>query len=287
MTGGGWTAGNRPEPSRADGRGRSPRTTGTAPRRPPRPSHRPPHTHTPPPPPSRRGRRGRTRGGRAAGGGTAPSGPFPAPHQDDATAPRRRRPQVGGPGAPVAESALAPPGPIPNPVVTQRSAGEYCGGDPTGGEAAAGAPGPRDTAGGPGHRDPSTRNQDGTARPPRGGAAAARWAHNPKVGGSNPPPATTSFSYETPAGLVPAGVSAFFVHWSRPLSLTPLREARTVERLVANFLRRSPHNRPHFLLHGVDHPHMGGIQPSTRRLFSWHNKVGFRPSTSDSLPLES
>ena len=26
--------------------------------------------------------------------------------------------------------------------------------------------------------------------PSRGGAAAARWAHNPKVGGSNPPPAT-------------------------------------------------------------------------------------------------
>ena len=24
----------------------------------------------------------------------------------------------------------------------------------------------------------------------RGGAVAARWAHNPKVGGSNPPPAT-------------------------------------------------------------------------------------------------
>ena len=44
---------------------------------------------------------------------------------------------------PVAESALAPPGPIPNPVVTQRSAGEYCGGDPTGGEAAAGTPHPR------------------------------------------------------------------------------------------------------------------------------------------------
>ena len=41
---------------------------------------------------------------------------------------------------PVAESVLAPPGPIPNPVVTQRSAGEYCGGDPTGGEAAAGTP---------------------------------------------------------------------------------------------------------------------------------------------------
>jgi hypothetical protein len=28
-------------------------------------------------------------------------------------------------GVPVAESVLAPPGPIPNPVVTQRSAGEY------------------------------------------------------------------------------------------------------------------------------------------------------------------
>ncbi len=43
-------------------------------------------------------------------------------------------------GVPVAESALAPPGPIPNPVVTQGSAGEYCGGDPVGGEAAAGTP---------------------------------------------------------------------------------------------------------------------------------------------------
>ena len=40
----------------------------------------------------------------------------------------------------MAESAAAPPGPIPNPVVTRRSAGEYCGGDVTGGEAAAGAP---------------------------------------------------------------------------------------------------------------------------------------------------
>ncbi len=40
----------------------------------------------------------------------------------------------------MAESVLAPPGPIPNPVVTQRSAGEYCGGDPMGGEAAAGTP---------------------------------------------------------------------------------------------------------------------------------------------------
>ncbi len=36
-----------------------------------------------------------------------------------------------------------PPGPIPNPVVTQRSAGEYWGGDPLGGEAAAGTPHPQ------------------------------------------------------------------------------------------------------------------------------------------------
>src|SRR5215203_270006 len=49
-------------------------------------------------------------------------------------------PPVRGWGVPVAESVLAPPGPIPNPVVTQCSAGEYCGGDPTGGEAAAGTP---------------------------------------------------------------------------------------------------------------------------------------------------
>ena len=50
---------------------------------------------------------------------------------------------VGGSGAPVAQSALAPPGPIPNPVVTRRSAGEYYGGDSMGGEAVAGAPSPR------------------------------------------------------------------------------------------------------------------------------------------------
>ncbi len=87
----------------------------------------------------------------------------------------------GGCGVPVAESALAPPGPIPNPVVTQRSAGEYCGGDPTGGEAAADTPQPR-------YGDIGRPAND--ARATRGGAAAARWAHNPKVGGSNPPPAT-------------------------------------------------------------------------------------------------
>jgi hypothetical protein len=33
-------------------------------------------------------------------------------------------------GGLVAPSAVAPPGPIPNPVVTHRSAGEYCGSPP-------------------------------------------------------------------------------------------------------------------------------------------------------------
>ena len=39
---------------------------------------------------------------------------------------------------PVAESAVAPLGPIPNPIVTRGSAGEYWEGDFLGGEAAAG-----------------------------------------------------------------------------------------------------------------------------------------------------
>ena len=91
---------------------------------------------------------------------------------------------------PVAESVLAPPGPIPNPVVTQRSAGEYWGGDPLGGEAAAGTPHPLpEAARRPGRRPPQAARRS-PRDPARGGAAAARWAHNPKVGGSNPPPAT-------------------------------------------------------------------------------------------------
>ena len=97
---------------------------------------------------------------------------------------------------PVAESVLAPPGPIPNPVVTQCSAGEYCGGDPTGGEAAAGTPHPRTVDGQTArtrrrHERGADSSKLSAENPPRGGAAAARWAHNPKVGGSNPPPATT------------------------------------------------------------------------------------------------
>ena len=73
----------------------------------------------------------------------------------------------------MAASAADPPGPIPNPVVTCGSAGEYCGGDSVGGEAVAGTP-------------------QGFLLwfMTRGGAVAARWAHNPKVAGSNPAPAT-------------------------------------------------------------------------------------------------
>src|SRR5215211_1950955 len=88
-----------------------------------------------------------------------------------------RRP-LGGWGVPVAESVLAPPGPIPNPVVTQRSAGEYCGGDPTGGEAAADTPHPR-TASEVGQWLRAHSSEPKVNRPSRGGAAAARWAHNP------------------------------------------------------------------------------------------------------------
>jgi hypothetical protein len=83
----------------------------------------------------------------------------------------------------VAASASAPPGPIPNPVVTRRSAGEYCRGDPVGGEAVADIPDPRS----PHTTRHQTHHQNHV---PRGGAAAARWAHNPKVEGSNPSPAT-------------------------------------------------------------------------------------------------
>ena len=71
----------------------------------------------------------------------------------------------GGVGGPVAGGAAVPPGPIPNPVVTQRSAGEYCGGDPTGGEAAAGTPHPR-------------RRDDATSREPRARGASR---HEPRT----------------------------------------------------------------------------------------------------------
>ena len=126
-------------------------------------------------------------------------------------------PGVGGWGAPVAESVLAPPGPIPNPVVTQRSAGEYCGGDPREARPPRTPPTPRPDR-------PASRSRDAARRlavdthqlqpkhPTRGGAAAARWAHNPKVGGSNPPPATTANAgtYQVPALLFVSAVESCF-----------------------------------------------------------------------------
>jgi hypothetical protein len=68
--------------------------------------------------------------------------PQRTPHRTLAIHKRRRGASgfvrfMGGRVVVVAESILDPPGPIPNPVVTQESAGEYCGGDPVGGEAAA------------------------------------------------------------------------------------------------------------------------------------------------------
>ena len=63
--------------------------------------------------------------------GRADRGPGPDQGSGAWTSPREWRiqggslPPGGGWGVPVAESVLAPPGPIPNPVVTQRSAGEY------------------------------------------------------------------------------------------------------------------------------------------------------------------
>ena len=78
----------------------------------------------------------------------------------------------------MAESGVEPPRTIPNRVVPGASAGEYCAGDRVGGEAVA--------------RTTQLRSESGTLDSvvARGGAVAARWAHNPKVAGSNPAPAT-------------------------------------------------------------------------------------------------
>jgi hypothetical protein len=85
---------------------------------------------------------------------------------------------------PVAESVLAPPGPIPNPVVTQCSAGEYCGGDPTGGEAAAGTPHPRH--GGAGRasqrRDDNGTNEQRPIARSQDAAPVAGWSSGSSLG---------------------------------------------------------------------------------------------------------
>ena len=57
----------------------------------------------------------------------------------------------------------------------------------------------------------------------RDGAAAARWAHNPKVGGSNPPPATLFFSPHKPMSLAIV-FSNFFTNYAPLLNRAiPLR----------------------------------------------------------------
>ena len=75
---------------------------------------------------------------------------------------------------------MEPPSSIPNLVVPHGSAGEYCTGNCVGGEAAAHTS----------ERKRQLRQRHSYSQMPRGGAAAARWAHNPKVTGSNPVPAT-------------------------------------------------------------------------------------------------
>jgi hypothetical protein len=96
-------------------------------------------------------------------------------------------------GVRVAESAMAPPSSIPNLVVPHGSAGEYCAGNCVGGEAAARTP-KRSC-----HVVTALRSHP---QPPRGGAAAARWAHNPKVAGSNPAPATSAPGSIEPGALL-------------------------------------------------------------------------------------
>ena len=53
-----------------------------------------------------------------------------------------------------------------------------------------GRPPPSDEGGGPEDERRPRAEEQAPTDPSRGGAAAARWAHNPKVGGSNPSPAT-------------------------------------------------------------------------------------------------
>ena len=84
----------------------------------------------------------------------------------------------------VAESVLAPPGPIPNPVVTQGSAGEYCGGDPVGGEAAADTTAPLAQATGIRRQatDPAARHQSPAAPGPISLTIAAGWSSGSSLG---------------------------------------------------------------------------------------------------------
>ena len=93
-----------------------------------------------------------------------------------------RPPACRGWGVPVAESVLAPPGPIPNPVVTQRSAGEYCGGDPTGGEAAAGTPHPPCRTGQRDGQDDATSAEPIAREPSAEPAPVAGWSSGSSLG---------------------------------------------------------------------------------------------------------
>src|SRR5579875_729567 len=107
---------------------------------------------------------------------------------------------VFGSGVRVAASGAEPPRSIPNRVVPGASTGEYCGGNSVGGEVAARTPDPATRFARPSFVPAQARHKSGPFSistrdhldpAARGGAAAARWAHNPKVAGSNPAPATS------------------------------------------------------------------------------------------------
>ena len=73
----------------------------------------------------------------------------------------------------------------------------------------------------------------------RGGAAAARWAHNPKVGGSSPPPATIVHRSKKP---LPGNSEALLccvewrmsTDWPRKLSDPYLSEATRLRRIASS-----------------------------------------------------
>ena len=106
----------------------------------------------------------------------------------------RGRSTVGGGVPGVSDRGGDPPGPIPNPVVPTASAGEVLGGQ------LPGKCGPRARHPAP-HRRPPSPSPPRLRPPSRGGAAAARWAHNPKVVGSNPTPATIFLDPSAPIRL--------------------------------------------------------------------------------------
>ena len=101
---------------------------------------------------------------------------------------------VERPNGPGGESGVVPPVPMPNTVVKRSSAHDT------------GVIKPRENRPVPGpFGRPRSRCSRILSRPTRGGAVVARRAHNPKVSGSNPLPAT-KLNKTRPGNLKVAGV---------------------------------------------------------------------------------